>query len=76
MHKRTILLKEFEKISNQHQFKNGLPFILNDRLRFKNFSIYAEKHSMTGLDNIDSIIEQVLYILLIFIIFFRFYNIF
>lgn len=59
LQKRLVMLNEFEKLVNYHRFMRGLPTTLNDRLRFKNFSIYAEKHSMTGCDNIDLIIEQV-----------------
>lgn len=57
--KRKLLEDELDKLINDFQFPRGNEDFLKNLFRFKDLSMYAEKHSMTGSDIIDPILEQV-----------------
>uniref|UniRef100_A0A915DFP3 Sorting nexin-13 n=1 Tax=Ditylenchus dipsaci TaxID=166011 RepID=A0A915DFP3_9BILA len=57
--KRKAFIEQLEQAVNNFEFSQGVPFLLRNKLRFKQFiGTYAEKHSMTGSDTIDPILEQ------------------
>lgn len=58
--KRKALEDELNELVDNFQFPRGNEEFLKNLFRFKDISMYAEKHSMTGSDIVDSILEQVI----------------
>lgn len=59
--KRKALYIELNEMVKNFKFSQGNEEFLKNESRFKDFSMYDEKHSMTGSDIIDPILEQVLF---------------
>lgn len=55
-----ILENEFESYSKEFKFSRGIPEFIANKERFKNSTLYDEKHSMSNSEIIDPILEQVI----------------
>lgn len=53
------LEKKYEEYAKEFKFPRGIPEFIANKDRFKNCTIYDEKHSMTNSDVIDPVLEQV-----------------
>lgn len=54
-----VLEREFERYANEFRFSRGIPEFIGNMARFKNCTLYDEKHSMTNSEKIDPVLEQV-----------------
>lgn len=53
------LEREFERYAKEFKFSRGIPEFVANKDKFKNSTLYDEKHSMTNSETIDPILEQV-----------------
>ena len=58
--KTTALKKDVEEKGKEFHFPQGVMDFINEKDRYKLMTIYKEKHAMTGSDDLDSVLEQLL----------------
>lgn len=59
MKRRLHFLDQLASLTEYHGFSQGFPYLLRNHFRLKDFSLYDEKNSMTGFNDIDLILEKV-----------------
>ena len=54
------LKSEADRRAEEYRFLQGIPDFINERKRFKETTLYQTKHAMTGSDDMDTVMEQLL----------------
>ena len=54
------LKSEADRRAEEYRFLQGIPDFIIEKKRFKETTMYQTKHAMTGSDDIDAVVEQLL----------------